>query len=635
MGIKIKSIQIILLYFFLSTIKGSLALATTYYVSNLGNNNHLGTSSLTAWETISKVNSESFQPGDSVLFRRGDTWRNDPLQMTSSGNSTNQIVFGTYGSGAKPEILGSVLAEDWTNVSGNVWASSIHFTDDPWEIGYDGPEIFFEEIDQSVTWGTHQSYDAAFSNLSKEYDWTWHNNTIYIYSPSDPDSRYVEVEVPQQEEGIYLMDQNYITIDGLAIKYYADAGIYDQYATIELFGLRVTHCEIAYIGQKDGAAAYGLSVHHSDSYYAYNEIHNCGRRSISLTIYQTDPITQSNVIIEHNHFHHGWHTTSLDCSTTGEHTIEDIIFRNNYVEGSPDIQLDGVNPNSNHVFMDNQASGGALIRNIWFYNNIFTYAHGSSIKIGEVANVNIYNNTFYNFNPTLANWQAHVYLSSTSGTTTVRNNIFYNNSVDNRLTAIKVDEESRHLVEVNNNLYYQSAEGKRFFWINNGTSYRVDEWDTYKSATGNDADSPEPSDPLFINPPINFGLDEFSPARGEGISSDWIATDYNGFAMNVPPDLGAIQYGSVVGIATGVVQKKFILYPNPANDFCKIEFSDEASGTYSIQIVDLYGRIVYNRTKHIGERSIHISLNHFPKGLYFITVSDGLAYTENEKLIIF
>src|SRR5436190_14039533 len=51
-----------------------IASATNYYFSATGNDGAAGTSPTTAWQTISKFNSffSSLQPGDSVLFKRGD-----------------------------------------------------------------------------------------------------------------------------------------------------------------------------------------------------------------------------------------------------------------------------------------------------------------------------------------------------------------------------------------------------------------------------------------------------------------------------------------------------------------------------------------------------------------------------------
>jgi hypothetical protein len=62
------------------------ALATDYYVSNAGSDGNTGLTPEEAWRTIAHVNGQSFLPGDSVLFRRGDVWR-ETLFIHSSGTS--------------------------------------------------------------------------------------------------------------------------------------------------------------------------------------------------------------------------------------------------------------------------------------------------------------------------------------------------------------------------------------------------------------------------------------------------------------------------------------------------------------------------------------------------------------------
>ncbi|MBN2485267.1 MAG: T9SS type A sorting domain-containing protein [Bacteroidales bacterium] len=608
--------------------------AATYYVSNSGDDSFNGLSELKAWKSIEHINKQSFSPGDSVLFRRGDIWRNSQLRVPSSGTESEPVVFSAYSTGSRPEIRGSLKASNWEKVSGNIWVSATQISVDPWSLGYDGPEIFFENSEGSVSWGIHQSYTANHSSLTKEFHWTWSANKIYIYSPSDPNTRYNSVEVPQLALGIMLLNKNYITIDGLAIKYYGDAGICDEYQTIVLNGLRVTRCEIAYIGKKDGSSAYGLSVHHSNSYYAYNEIHNCGRRGISLTLYTTTPITQSNVIIEHNHFHHGWHTTSLDCSTIGGHTIENIYFRNNRVDGDPSVELNGVNPNSNHIFCDNQSGGTGTIRNLYFYNNIFTWAHASSIKIGDIGNVYIYHNTFYNFNPTLANWQAHCFLSATPSQIEVKNNIFYNNATDNRWADIEIQNGYQHLFDIQNNLYFHLNSATRVFWVDQGTSYSAANWNSYVGNTGYDTKSPAPADPLFIEAPANFGLGTGSPAIGKAVPITLVKTDFYGNPMNNPPDIGAIQFGSKPSAVRNpgrqtTFNNPFTVYPNPAKNSLSVAFTGDLSSTCSLSVYNMLGMRVYEEEILPGSREINLSLGGFAPGVYVIVyLNEGKHFTQ-------
>lgn len=103
-----------------------LARAATYYIANAGNNSNNGTSNSTPWQTIAKVNSSTFLAGDSILFNKGDTWR-EQLNVPSSGNASNTITFGAYGSGAQPIISAAnvVASSTWTQVNGSVAQTNI------------------------------------------------------------------------------------------------------------------------------------------------------------------------------------------------------------------------------------------------------------------------------------------------------------------------------------------------------------------------------------------------------------------------------------------------------------------------------------------------------------------------------
>ncbi|MDQ0877375.1 hypothetical protein QFZ77_006034 [Paenibacillus sp. V4I3] len=86
------------------------AAGTIYYVdSSGGNDSNSGTSTSAAWQTLTKVNSITFQPGDQILFKAGGSW-SGMLSPLGSGNSTNQITIDMYGTGNKPLIAGGGVA---------------------------------------------------------------------------------------------------------------------------------------------------------------------------------------------------------------------------------------------------------------------------------------------------------------------------------------------------------------------------------------------------------------------------------------------------------------------------------------------------------------------------------------------
>ena len=100
------------LFVSLSTFAGN-----KYYFSTSGNYSNTGTSPNSPWPNISHIDSLVLGPGDSIFLKCGDTLRGS-CKITNSGTSSNNIVFTSYGSGAKPVISGAQKISGWSNNSG-------------------------------------------------------------------------------------------------------------------------------------------------------------------------------------------------------------------------------------------------------------------------------------------------------------------------------------------------------------------------------------------------------------------------------------------------------------------------------------------------------------------------------------
>jgi len=106
----------------------------------------------TAWRSLAKVNRASLQPGDRVLFRRGETWRGQLVPQ--SGSDTGAITYSAYGEGAKPILLGSAAMsrpEDWQPAGEELWATPpVQFT----------PGDVLADLSKAA-WSLHQEGGAA------------------------------------------------------------------------------------------------------------------------------------------------------------------------------------------------------------------------------------------------------------------------------------------------------------------------------------------------------------------------------------------------------------------------------------------------------------------------------------------
>jgi len=110
---------------------------TTYYVdATTGSDSDSGLTEALAWQTLSKVESfdadPGFAAGDSVLFKRGESWAGPgtdnsiTLTIASDGTSQNRITLGAYGSGDDPTFSNATgnlariirLAGDYITIDG-------------------------------------------------------------------------------------------------------------------------------------------------------------------------------------------------------------------------------------------------------------------------------------------------------------------------------------------------------------------------------------------------------------------------------------------------------------------------------------------------------------------------------------
>jgi hypothetical protein len=203
---------------------GGISQATTYYVSSSsGSDVNNGTSSSTAWQTIGHVNAQTFQPGDSVLFKRGDVW-NESLVPPSSGASGNPISFDAYGTGAPPNFTGyyAMPATGWIAVSGNAWKVQLPST-------YATVNFcLFGSI-----WG--QKVPALSSNLTAPWDFYIANGYLYVFAVGNPSTYYGGLSqtpiVPMALSNVPVIDINgksWLSFQHILVNWFDDYGVYVQ-----------------------------------------------------------------------------------------------------------------------------------------------------------------------------------------------------------------------------------------------------------------------------------------------------------------------------------------------------------------------------------------------------------------------
>ena len=190
---------------FMATIQLS---ATTYYIDfSSGNDALLGTTITAPWKTINKINISNFQPGDSILFKKGESWK-EYLNFPSSGNAFNSIVVGSYGKGAFPIITGVNVYEGWDNpitwtlVGNTIW--SREQSDNPQRMWINGEEVL---------------RNVAIDSLDGiRYGWAWENSKLYVYSDGNPANTFNLMEVNVFLDVVKIENKNSIVFQDIEIQ---------------------------------------------------------------------------------------------------------------------------------------------------------------------------------------------------------------------------------------------------------------------------------------------------------------------------------------------------------------------------------------------------------------------------------
>ncbi|MBK7978947.1 MAG: hypothetical protein IPK06_02825 [Ignavibacteriae bacterium] len=180
---------------------------TTYYIdATNGNDNYDGLTPETSWQTISKLNTMYFNPGDEILFKRGEEWR-EQFNPTSSGSEKFPIIIGAYGSGNKPIFNGADQVTGFVEMENNIYnIESPRIDLGAIIVVIDGLELKRVETISELTNGTF------YLDINPSPD------LLYIYSVSDPNKQKVEIS-GMRVDGIQLKAKSYITIEELEFRY--------------------------------------------------------------------------------------------------------------------------------------------------------------------------------------------------------------------------------------------------------------------------------------------------------------------------------------------------------------------------------------------------------------------------------
>lgn len=499
------------------------AYGATYYVDALdGNDGFAGTSTNQPWRTLTRLNTQTLAPGDSVLLRRGCEWR-ETLSVLHGGTPGTPIVYGAYGTGARPLIIGSNPTAGWVieDVARHLWRTHVPWTPTPASPSLD---VVYFAGERGV-----KRHSLAEVDSASEWYWNSSNQMLYVYCLDTPTG----IETAARDHGVLGRDGfglTYIVVEDIEIKQTNSklilVGAGNHYWTIRnIVGHHNGRCDDIEDGSM-GNDRVGISVRRCNNTLVTGcLIYETGENGVQIT-------GGSNNIVEHctiyNPHHH-----AIDMKGAPLWTCRDNVIRYNrvYATWSYDTQVNG-------IALVNDGENADLLNTRIHHNVVYNIPDSGIIIYGvKITETQILNNT-------LVDCHSHnIHLLNGPSTTTIINNIAVTSGSGWRPT-----------------LRIESAAGKSFdynCWMNipagsdmiqvNTTDYQT--LAAYQAATGLDAHSISTA-PLFADPANrDYHLNDGCLCIGGGTPVG-ILEDIEGEPI---PQTGAVSMGAYEHPVSGVL----------------------------------------------------------------------------------
>jgi hypothetical protein len=642
---------------------GVLHAQTTYFVDPQGDDSQDGRSSATAWRTVQKVNSSTFNPGDRILFRCGGVW-NQELTPPSSGSNGALIVFSKYGDGPNPLLdAGGTLSgwnqpANWSNQGGNVWV--IGTSTFPGRIWLDGLEY--------GTSGDNTGRGTTTPNAT--YRW-WHDGSgsLKVYSTGNPAATYKSIDVANQgRRAMSISGKRYLMFNNIQFRrgevcVDVSDGDYLTFDSCQILGGTSKYGLWLRDGSDHGVARH-CSFDREDSVmhtfeYGGNPDHNNGADNVALqsasywefdhnmfadpghdAISLSGQVSGSTIWRScYNSIHDNFFTThgdygrftSTNAIDSAGYCAHNVYFGNHIQNMTAQSQILGMDNKLYYNVFENQRVipwdpakdnyrsvaielsdylNNVPVKNaVW--NNTFKCGQASAIRVCSGQQfASIRNNLIYDMgqDPTPGNFLSNVGLVLWQGfsTDTVTNNLVYSKS--------------------GNPVIYNQTD-----WTTN-SPVSVNTLNSMNGINGNVIEGNISADPLFND---DYTVTMQSPARDAGvcvgISADFLG---NPVPSGGIPDIGAVEILSQIptGVSRADEQHPGLYalqqnYPNPFNPSTAIRFSLSRESHVVLTVYNILGQqvaVLLDGITPAGQHEVHVTSDHLASGTYIYRLqADG------------
>jgi len=356
---------------------GSHAATETFYVSNNGDGSAPETkggafdpddfNNSANWDTDDQDDGK-IGPNDDVVIIDDDGWirwkpgGSNIFVVQQSGLPGKPITIKGE-SGGSPVVTTSYVMSGYSNYSGDIWVG-----DDTLTGASSVANLYFNSQASYGIW--QENYGDL--NAQGEFWFDNDNDKLYIYSASDPDSYYTDIEVCLKACAIRIWSKDYINVENLTIKYVGCHGI----ELDDVTNINITENELGWIGggySTGNLCRLGNAIQFwnraQDTTVTYNLIYEVWDAAITSqglgVSTKSDQHFRYNVIYNCEYGFEFWHRPD-------DSVVNGIYFENNTVVNSGDnwsyTQRTDTPRGADICFFMNQANSTT---NVYIRNNIF------------------------------------------------------------------------------------------------------------------------------------------------------------------------------------------------------------------------------------------------------------------------
>ncbi|MBW4085600.1 Ig-like domain-containing protein [Paenibacillus sp. S150] len=398
---------------------------TVYYVDDIsGDDSYEGTTPVTAWRSLSKVNSAAYQPGDAILFKAGGVW-SGTLRPQGSGSDGQPILIDRYGEGAKPLIAGD-----------GADAAVYFYNQEYWEVR--NLEITNHAETEGQRRGIHVSGDSGsdwnnmreyrhfvfeyldIHNVKGQQGGGWHSGGIIVWSPG---WNYAVSDVVVRNNNIYSLDSVGVYLNGATRNFSSDNRIENNMIyDISADGAILLNTKNGVIENNvvfdthKRASGYHVPLWTwgtDDAVIQYNEVFNTYPGGDAMA-YDSD-FNSNRTIIQYNYSHNnaGGFVLAINDGTNPANYNEDTIIRYNVSQNDQHTIFTIGGPvqntliHNNTVYIPEQSSARVFASGPWggyssdtyFYNNLVVNLGSGGYAFGQSVNNVFDSNLLYGNHP--------------------------------------------------------------------------------------------------------------------------------------------------------------------------------------------------------------------------------------------